>query len=94
MSALERKPEIEASVPDEDLGPGTDWRGILRVPSKLAWKLDFPESTEQVPDVPVITQEEPHVSCCNSRKTRRFSPQHEMRPFSTAVSREKSHLPS
>ena len=45
---------------------------------------------EWVPEVPVITREEPR---CNSRKTRRFSPERELRPFSTAVSREKSHLP-
>ena len=28
---------------DEDLGPGTDWRGIPRGPSQFAWKLAFPE---------------------------------------------------
>ena len=35
-----------------------------------------------VPEVPVVTREEAQGSCCNSRKTRRFSPQSEMRPFS------------
>ena len=49
---------------------------------------------EWVPEVPIITREEPQVCCRNSRKTRRFSPQREMRPFSTATSREGSHLPS
>ena len=32
MSALEKKPQGLASVQDEDLGPGTDWRVIPRVP--------------------------------------------------------------
>ena len=49
---------------------------------------------ERVPEVLVVTQEERAVSCCDSRKTRIFSPQCEMRPFSTAASREKSDLPS
>ena len=46
---------------------------------------------ERVPEVPIITRE---VSHCNSRKTRRFSPKHQLRTFSGAVSPEKSHLPS
>ena len=46
MSALERKPEDPDSAPDEDLGPGTNWKGILRGPSQLAWRLDFPEATQ------------------------------------------------
>ena len=45
------------------------------------------------PVVPSTTREEPQVSCHNSRKTRRFSPQEEMRLFSAVASREKSHLP-
>ena len=45
MSALERKPEDPDSAPDEDLGPGTNWKGILRGPLQLAWRLDFPEAT-------------------------------------------------
>ena len=42
---LQKNPEIPASTPDEDLSPGRDWRGILRGPSQLAWRLDFPEAT-------------------------------------------------
>ena len=49
MSALERKPEVSASAADEDLGPGTDWRGTKRNPSQLAWTLDFPEATQVGP---------------------------------------------
>ena len=45
MSALERKPEVLASTPDEDLGPGSNWRGIPKGPSQLAWGLDFAEAT-------------------------------------------------
>ena len=33
MSALKRNPEVPASTPDEDLGPGSDCSGILRGPS-------------------------------------------------------------
>ena len=47
--ALERNPEVLASNPDEDLGPSTDWRGISRGPSQLAWRLDFPEATRMGP---------------------------------------------
>ena len=49
MSALERKPEVLASTPDKDLGPGADWRGIPRGPSQLTWRLDFPEATQVGP---------------------------------------------
>ena len=47
-----------------------------------------------VPEVPGATREEPQVSRRNSRKTRGFSPQCEMRPFSRAVSREEYQVPS
>ena len=67
MSALERKPEVPASTPDEDLGPGSDWRGLPRGFSKLTWRLGFPEATQWVTEVPVVSQEEPQVSCCNSK---------------------------
>ena len=55
---------------------------------------NFLRQHERVPDVLFVIQEEPQVCCHNSRKTKRFSPQCEMRPFSTAASREKSDLPS
>ena len=52
---LHRNPEIHVSLGDEcwgsglnsswELGPSTDWRGIPRSPSQLAWRLDFPERT-------------------------------------------------
>ena len=41
-----------------------------------------------------IAGEESQTFCCNSRKTRRFYTQSEMRPFSVVASREKSHLHS
>ena len=37
---------------------------------------------ERVPEIPIVTQEEHLVSCCNLSKTKRFAPQCEMRPFS------------
>ena len=45
MSALERKPKVPAATPDEDLGPGTNRRGIPRSPSQLAWRREFLEAT-------------------------------------------------
>ena len=54
----------------------------------------FLRTHKRVPQVPVIIREEPQVSCCNSRKTKRFSPQREMRPFSAVASQETSHHPS
>ena len=49
MSALERNPEVLASAPVEDLGLGTDWSGIPRGPSQLAWRMDFPEAPRAGP---------------------------------------------
>ena len=46
---------------------------------------------ERVPDVPIVTLEE---TLCIVRKTRRFYPQRELRPFPTAASQEKWHIPS
>ena len=54
----------------------------------------FLRPQEGVPVIPTITREEPQVSCRNSRKIRRFSPQCEMRPFSSEASQENSHCPS
>ena len=91
---MERNPEVLASNPDEDLGPSTDWRGISRGPSQLAWRLDFPEATRAGPSCP-------H---CNSRGTASFLPkleknqeilpQCEIRPLSTVASQGKSDLAS
>ena len=59
---------------------------------EAAWNwhgdLTFLMPHKQVPEVPIVTREEPQVSCCNLRKTRSFSPQCEMRPFSSTASRE------
>ena len=49
MSALERNLDILASAPDENLAPGTNWRGILRGPSQISWRLDSPEATQAGP---------------------------------------------
>ena len=82
MSALEKKPEFLASTPDEDLCISSDFRGILRGPSRLVWRLDLPEASRAGPLGP----------CCISRKTRRLAHQCELRSFFAAPSREKSHL--
>ena len=49
MSALERKPEVPASTPDEDLGHGSDCTRIPRGPWQLSRRLDFPEPTRVDP---------------------------------------------
>ena len=91
MSSLEWKPQFPAWTLEEDLKPGTDWRGIPRGLSQVAWKLHFPEVTPAGHRGPCRNS---RGTCHNSRKTRRFSPPGEMRPFSTEASQGKSHLPS
>ena len=59
MSTLERKPEGPASTPDEDLGPGSDCRGIPRGLAKSHGDWTFLRSHEWVPEVPVVTREIP-----------------------------------
>ena len=54
--------------------------------------LTFFRKHERGPEVLVVTWEEPHIYCRNSRKTGRFSSQCEMRPFPSVRSREKAHL--
>ena len=49
MSALERKPEVPASTPDEDLGHGSDCTRIPRGPSQIAWRLNVPEAPQADP---------------------------------------------
>ena len=93
MSALERNPDVAASVPVEELGPGIDWRGILRGHSQLVWRVDFSEATEQVTEVLMITREEP-CFLLHLEKNQEIDPQREMRPFSAAASREKPQLPT
>ena len=41
--------QILAVVPDDELGPDIEWRGIARGPSQLAWRLGFPEAKPAVP---------------------------------------------
>ena len=61
MSALERNTEVPAAIPDENLGHGSDCRGIPRGPPKIAWRLDLTEAPERVPEVPFVTREKPQV---------------------------------
>ena len=49
MTAVERKPQVLAPVPDEYIGPNTDWTGITRASSQLVWRLVFPEATSEGP---------------------------------------------
>ena len=63
-------------------------------PRKSRGDWTFLKPHERVSVVPIVTRGEPLISCRNPRKTRRFSPQCEMRPFSTVAAREKSYLSS
>ena len=58
----ERNPEVLASAPDEDLGPSTDWKGILRGPCNSHGDWHFLRQYKGVPDFLVVTQEKPQVS--------------------------------
>ena len=58
-------PEVPATIPDEDLGPGSDCRGIPKGPLQLTWRLDFPEAPRVSPRGPR----------CNSRGTPILLPQ-------------------
>ena len=50
------KPEVLASAPDEDLGPGTDWRGILRGPCTSLGDWSFLRQYEWVSEITVVTR--------------------------------------
>ena len=70
MSALEGNTEVLAATPDEDLGPGTEWRGILRGPSQLAWDWTFLSQHEQVPEIPVLTRQKPQLPTATQENPR------------------------
>ena len=92
MSALERNPEVLASTQMRTSAPEATAEESREAPRNLPGDWTFLRPHKRLPEVPVITPEEPQVCWRNLTKTRRFSPQSEMRPFSAVASREKSHL--
>ena len=68
------------------LAPAAAGEESLEAPRDSHGDLTFLRQHERIPEVPVVTPEEHQVSCHSSRKTRKFSPQCEMKLFSTAVS--------
>ena len=60
--------------------------------AQLKIKPDFHRKHERSPEVPVATLEEPQAWHRISRKTTRFPPQREMRPFSSEVPWEQSQV--
>ena len=56
MSALERNPQVPAPTPHKVLGPGIDWRGILRGPRNSKGDWPFLRPPERVPEVPVVSR--------------------------------------
>ena len=93
MSALEKNPEVLASNSDEDLGHSPIRQESREAPRIWHGDLTFLSQSVGVPEVPFVTLEEPQGSRRNSRKTRRFSPQCNMRILSAATSREKATDP-
>ena len=55
MSAQERNPEVPASDPDEDLGPGPTGEEPQKVPHNSYGDLTFLRQHEQVSEVPIVT---------------------------------------
>ena len=84
---LSFRPQLQMRTSD----PTATAEDSLRAPRESSGDWTSLWRHERVSEVSVETQEEPHS---NSRKTRRFFAQCELSPFSTAASREKSHLPS
>ena len=84
MSALQRNPQVPAPTAHKVFGPRIDGRGIPRGPQGTPTGLAFPEATTAGPCGPHRKFRSP---CCNSRKSRRFSPPGEMRPISAEASR-------
>ena len=57
MSALERNAQFPAPNPHKILGPSIDEEESGEAPEQLAWGLAFPEATELVPEVAVVSRE-------------------------------------
>ena len=94
MSALEKNPDVPASAPDEDLALSTDWRGIPRGRSQLAWRLDFPEATQAGPSGPRRNSRGTLSFLSQLEKYQEILPSMQAEAFLTVASQEKSHLPS
>ena len=81
---LRRNPKIHVSTGEEHWAPGLSWRWGPRTRHRLEGNLERPLATHM----------ETGYHWGNMRKTKRFSPPRKVKPFSTAPSWEKSHLPS
>ena len=88
ISALERKLEVLVSTPDEDLSPITEWRGIPRGHLEVAWRLDLPDAPQEGHWGPRRNSRGTPSFLPQLEENQEFSPQCEMRPFSSAASRE------
>ena len=94
MQALVRKPEALPQIHMRTSALAVNAEEFREAPHNSQGDGTFMRPQEWVPEFPGITQEEPQFDCSNSRKTRIFSSQPKMKPFSAVVSRYKSHLPS
>ena len=94
LGRLQKNPKIHVSTGEECSGYGTDstqdlrpWHRRERNPERSLRKSlgDWPflRPPERVPRSPSKVKS----TCCNSRKSRRFSPPGEMRPISAEASR-------
>ena len=70
MSALEKNLEVLASTPDEDLGPAPTGEESQEACRNSYGDWTFLRQHERVPEVAVITREEPQVSPATRENTR------------------------
>ena len=70
MPALERKPEVPTSPPDEEHSPSRDCRGIPRDPLNSHGDWTFLRTHQRVPLVLVLTRKEPQA-CCHTKKKKK-----------------------
>ena len=80
LPQIEKDLEIPPSTRLEDIFPSSDSSAIPPPPSNSNGDWNSLVTHERHPEFPVLTQEKPHMSHCNSRKTSRFPRHGEMRP--------------
>ena len=94
LSPLEGNTEFADWSLDTDLFTGSDSRGIPMGPLQLEKRPDFSEATLAGPWDPRLNSRWTPNFPPLLEKNHEILPHHEMRPFSRAVSREKTHIPS
>ena len=91
---LEKHLEIPPSMRMRPYSPAVTRKQSRTPPCNSNGDLTSLRQHERLPEFPVITDEESQASRSNSRKTMRFPPQRELRPFAPAAPRKHSQIPS